>query len=173
MCDPIDPVRLTKIKHHVVNKMIRKYWRLSLDRSELLSEAELVVMDRVPRYKQGWGNIYCYLHTFLMFELGKFVQRKVIPNTIKVAGMHVVNICSSDLKYDELNPREDCTKQVEARDCLEKIKTVLNEKDLELYTLMEHGLNQSEIARVLNISRQGVNNRLRKIRKKSMVVLTD
>jgi len=169
--EALDPVRVAKIKSDVIRKMLRKYWVMNLDRSELVSESEIVILDRYQRYNRDWGSIYCYFYKFLTFELDKHIQRKMIPGRSRIGKMPIVNICTSELKYGELNPQEDCTRRIGARDSLEKIRAVLNERDLEVLKLMEGGLNQSEIAEVLGVTRQGISKRFIRIRKVGREVL--
>ena len=173
--EALDPVRVSKIKNDVIRKMMFKYSRMNLDRAELVSEAEIVILNRYQRYNRGWGSIYCYFYRFLMYELDKHIQRKMIPGMTRIGKMPIVNICTSELKYGELNPQISCVNQVEARDSLAKIKERLKKSDVETLELMEEGLNQTEIGEVLGISRQAISKRFVRIRKigKEVLGLTD
>lgn len=139
---------------------VRKVYQAypSCEWDDLVGQAWLIVTEEIGEYDPKRGaSLKTYIHQTVHYKLQDYVRRVVLKE-LNMDGRRI----HTDV-YD--SGVSDCTAQVEARDLMDQMLTKSSGVSRDILTLMfEEGLNQSEVAERLDISKQRVSQLVTKVK---------
>jgi len=163
----IDPIDLRKILWSSVNWTMRKFHNVPLDRDDLMSEAEFIAVEMMPKFSREKGSVHKYIYYQVCNHLRKYINRKVMPNAWGVPGFRRINLDVSEVTYGAIEYTPSGDGKVEAREILDKLYKGGDEVDRGIMEGIRDGLTMMEVATKVGLStRMGVYRRLRKMRER-------
>lgn len=172
---------------YLIDILMHKYayaaLRLGVEYSDLYQEALLAFSDALVSYRDDQN---ASLPTFISLCVNRRLQ-KVIVKAGRPKNKILVDSLSLDQTYDGFDdPLKEMISDGRKNDPLQtiaiheendelssKIKEILSKNELEVYTLMIHGLKYNEIADVLGKSPKQIDNTMQRIRNKVRELLKE